>query len=144
MDWLQRLAAIEELEDAPLDAGLVAEFERAGAAAAGREIRFSTPTFKAYSSCDVEGCGKNAEGVSDPVLPCPRCGGRLTTRADDNEAVVRERLKVYQRNTEPLLAYYATRPTFRSVNGAQPPEQVAAALTAAVDAASAHAGGAIR
>ena len=50
-------------------------------------------------------------------------------RADDNEAVVRERLKVYQRDTQPLVDYYRTRPTFQSVNGAQPPDQVAAALS---------------
>jgi uncharacterized radical SAM superfamily protein len=58
--WYESLAAIEELEDAPLDAALVAEFERAGGAVAARGIRFSTPTFKSYSSCDVGGCGKNA------------------------------------------------------------------------------------
>ena len=60
MSWLERISAIEELEDAPLDAPLVAEFERAGELWAGREIRFSTPTFKSYSSCDVDGCGRNA------------------------------------------------------------------------------------
>ncbi|HSN21391.1 MAG TPA: radical SAM protein, partial [Usitatibacter sp.] len=58
--WLERLSAIEELEDAPLDAALLAELERASAGAPVREIRFSTPTFKSYSSCDVNGCGKNA------------------------------------------------------------------------------------
>jgi len=82
MDWLQRLVAIEELEDAPLDAGLVAEFERAGAAAAGREIRFSTPTFKAYSSCDVEGCGKNAfpafsVTAAGCALMCDHCQAKI-------------------------------------------------------------------
>ncbi|HET9469654.1 MAG TPA: radical SAM protein [Usitatibacter sp.] len=60
MAWLERIAAVEELEDASLDAHLLAECERASAPWAGREIRFSTPTFKSYSSCDVSGCGKNA------------------------------------------------------------------------------------
>ena len=60
MSWLESIAAIDELEDAPLDAALMARFEREGRAWAGREIRFSTPTFKSYSSCDVSGCGKNA------------------------------------------------------------------------------------
>jgi lipoyl synthase len=57
--WLERLAAIEALEDAPLDPAFVATLERAGEAAA-RPIRFSTPTFKAYSTCDMNGCGKNS------------------------------------------------------------------------------------
>ena len=60
MSWLERIAAVEELEEARLDAALLAQFEREGGAWAGREIRFSTPTFKSYSSCDVSGCGKNA------------------------------------------------------------------------------------
>jgi uncharacterized radical SAM superfamily protein len=33
--------------------------EQVGASAL-RPIRFSTPTFKAYSSCELEGCGKNS------------------------------------------------------------------------------------
>ena len=39
---------------------LVAEYERRAPRVTGREIRFSTPTFKSYSSCDVSGCGKNS------------------------------------------------------------------------------------
>src|SRR5512146_3039364 len=60
MSWLERVSTVEELEVAPLDAALLAELEREGARSIGREIRFSTPTFKSYSSCDVGGCGKNA------------------------------------------------------------------------------------
>ena len=37
---------------------------------------------------------------------------------------MRERLKVYQRETRPVLEYYQRRPTFRVVNGAQAPERV--------------------
>jgi adenylate kinase len=65
---------------------------------------------------------------------CRRCGGRLVQRSDDNDAIVRERLKVYQRQSEPLVEFYRERPTFRSINGAQPPDRVAADLTAAVEA----------
>lgn len=60
MNWHERLSAIEELEDAGLDATLIAEYERHAPRVTGREIRFSTPTFKSYSSCDVNGCGKNS------------------------------------------------------------------------------------
>ena len=45
-----------------------------------------------------------------------------------------ERLKVYHRQTEPLVEYYRVRPTFRSINGAQPPDRVAADLAAAIEA----------
>jgi len=56
-------------------------------------------------------------------------------RSDDSEAVVRDRLKVYWRETQPMIAYYHTRPTYRAVNGAQVPERVRDALVAAVAAA---------
>ena len=60
MRWLERLAALEELEDAPLDAALIGEMERCAPQVESRPLRFSTPTFKAYSSCDIESCGKNS------------------------------------------------------------------------------------
>lgn len=78
-------------------------------------------------------CGANAERQTDAV--CSRCGGTLVQRADDREDVVRERLRVYARDTRPLVEFYRDRPTFRSVNGAQPPEAVAADLAAAIEAA---------
>ena len=64
---------------------------------------------------------------------CRRCGGGLVQRSDDNDAIVRERLKVYQRQSEPLVEFYRDRPTFRSINGAQPPDRVAADLTTAIE-----------
>jgi adenylate kinase len=79
-------------------------------------------------------CGLNAEGEAAALATCQRCGGPLKQRADDQEAVVLERLKVYRRNTEPLIDYYRARPTFRSIDGAQPPERVAAELSAVVEA----------
>ena len=44
---------------------------------------------------------------------------------------MRERLKIYQRETQPLVDYYSTRPTFRSIDGNQPPDAVTAQLHAA-------------
>jgi adenylate kinase len=86
-------------------------------------------------------------GTTDPD-GCRRCGGQLVQRADDNEDVVRERLKVYHCQTEPLVEYYSRRPTFRSINGAHPADDVAADLAAAVDAAhhvaKASSGGVVR
>jgi adenylate kinase len=95
-------------------------------------------------------CGANAD-VPSPVGPaeghpepgrgmptvCGKCGGALTQRSDDREEVIRERLRVYARDTRPLLDYYSGRPTFRSVNGAQAPSAVGRDLEAAVNAARA-------
>lgn len=60
MTWLEALADIEDLEDAEFDAALVHEFERRSAGVDPRPIRFSTPTFKEYSSTELKGCGKNS------------------------------------------------------------------------------------
>ena len=78
-------------------------------------------------------CGTNASVVHGAT--CALCGGPLVQRSDDNDAVVIERLKVYHRQSEPLVEYYRVRPTFRSINGAQAPDKVAADLAAAIAAA---------
>ena len=65
---------------------------------------------------------------------CERCGGALMTRADDSDEHVREhRLEVYARESKPLLDYYRGRATFRSINGAQAPHQVAKELATKID-----------
>ena len=37
---------------------------------------------------------------------CDLCGGELIQRADDNEATVKQRLDVYEKQTAPLVEYY--------------------------------------
>jgi adenylate kinase len=84
-------------------------------------------------------CGANAElpKAGEPAATrCARCGGELVQRVDDNEQVVLERLKVYERETKPLVEFYRDRPTFRIVNGAQPPDHVAHELDMVIDDAA--------
>jgi adenylate kinase len=80
-------------------------------------------------------CGHNAPIGDGPETTCPLCGGQLVQRADDSQAIVLERLKVYRVNTKPLVDFYSGRETFRSINGAQAPDRVAADLAAAIEAA---------
>jgi adenylate kinase len=82
-------------------------------------------------------CGRNVSafaGDAATATRCAACGGELVTRSDDSADVVRERLKVYWRDTRPMIAYYDGRPTFRAIDGAQPPEQVRVAIQGAVTA----------
>jgi adenylate kinase len=67
-------------------------------------------------------CGVNA--AVEWTGNCQKCGGALIARIDDGVDVVRERLKVYHRQSEPLVDYYSARPTFRSIDGNQPPDAV--------------------
>jgi adenylate kinase len=90
-----------------------------------------------------EDCGHNADGKETEPGRCHFCGGKLTQRADDNASVVLERFKIYQRATQPLVDFYRVRPTFRSINGAQPLDRVTTELAAAV-AAIANGGGTAR
>jgi adenylate kinase len=55
---------------------------------------------------------------------CERCAGKLVQRSDDCESVVRERLKVYAREPQPLLHHYCDRLNFASIDGSQSPEVV--------------------
>jgi adenylate kinase len=80
-------------------------------------------------------CGTNGQDDSDDAR-CHDCGGRLVPRADDREAVVRNRLEVYHRQTAPLVQYYQQRPTFCRINGAQMVDEVTADIVGAVTAAS--------
>jgi adenylate kinase len=77
-------------------------------------------------------CG--AISVAGPSPACERCGGELVRRSDDEPAVVRERLAVYERDTRPLVEYYQQRPTFRTIDGSAAPDAVARELRAATDA----------
>ena len=87
-------------------------------------------------------CGTNAP--VEWTTTCGKCGGALKQRKDDNEEIVRERLKVYHRQTKPLVDYYSARPTFRAIDGNMPPDSVNSALDRAICEASTSAAGGAR
>ncbi|OGG45951.1 MAG: adenylate kinase [Candidatus Handelsmanbacteria bacterium RIFCSPLOWO2_12_FULL_64_10] len=63
---------------------------------------------------------------SPPQHPntCDHCGGPLAQRPDDAEASVRERLRVYESTTTPLIGFYANRGVLRRVSADGDPDQV--------------------
>lgn len=64
---------------------------------------------------------------------CDVCGSTdLRQRADDTEEALRERLRLYDEQTQPLLEYYRARGVVREVNGDAPIERVTADLLAAL------------
>jgi uncharacterized radical SAM superfamily protein len=60
VDWIKDLQEIEALEDAEFDPALVRDLQANAGAVLGREIRFSTPTFKEFETSEMSGCGKNS------------------------------------------------------------------------------------
>jgi adenylate kinase len=69
--------------------------------------------------------------VPDDVV-VERISGRQQGREDDRPETVRERLRVYHRATEPLVAYYESRGLLRRVDGAQDEDAVHAEIRAAL------------
>lgn len=58
--------------------------------------------------------------VTDP----PPAGEQVTQRDDDREEVVRERLVVYRRQTEPVVGHYEGQALVRRVDGSGSPDDV--------------------
>ena len=63
---------------------------------------------------------------------CDRCGGELYQREDDKPDVVRRRLDVNMKETEPLLDYYRQAGKLVEVDGELPVEEVRDRLLAAM------------
>ncbi len=64
-------------------------------------------------------CGASYHIVNIPPKVagiCDKCGGELIIRKDDSPEIIRERLAIYHRETEPLKDYYAQRGRLRSVS----------------------------
>jgi adenylate kinase len=57
---------------------------------------------------------------------CDRCGGTLFQREDDNPEAVTVRLKVYERDTAPLILYYRHLGLLLPVDATGSPEEVCA------------------
>ncbi len=67
-----------------------------------------------------ESCGTITNLIFSPPREegkCDECSGKLIQRNDDKPDVISERLKVYQRQTEPLITYYAEKDQLIRVNG---------------------------
>ena len=61
---------------------------------------------------------------SEADASCPKCGGEMYQRDDDNEATVRNRLDVYEKSTSPLIDYYRGCDLLVSIDGDRDPEVV--------------------
>ncbi len=55
---------------------------------------------------------------------CGQCGGELYQRSDDTVETAKNRLNVYNSQTEPLIAFYEEKGLLKRINGDQPIDQV--------------------
>jgi adenylate kinase len=78
-------------------------------------------------------------GINAPIewtTACGECGGALVHRTDDSDGIVGERLRVYHRQTRPIVEFYSGRPTFKTIDGNRPPDVVTASMDKAICEAS--------
>lgn len=88
-------------------------------------------------------CAKCGAGYHDSFKPpksdgiCDVCGStEFVRRADDNAQTVRERLKAYHAQTEPISAYYEKQGILTKVDGMGEIDQVTKDLTKAIKTGS--------
>lgn len=74
------------------------------------------------ASCGAPYHLKNHPPLKEDV--CDRCSGKLIQRGDDTAEVITKRLKVYQEQTAPLVAYYKKLGYLVSINGDRPQNEV--------------------
>jgi len=72
-------------------------------------------------------CGLIYNPATHPPLregKCDKCGGDITSRADDLPETVRERLKVYTKSTEPLVKFYKKDGRLLPIDAGVKPDEV--------------------
>ena len=81
------------------------------------------------------GCPKCGASYHIKYIPpkkegvCDACGTELVLRDDDKPETVKNRLKVYHEQTQPLIDYYTKQGALKEVDGTVDPEDVFKAIT---------------
>lgn len=86
----------------------------------GFEVSEETMVVRLAGRRVCEKCGANYHLERlPPKRPnlCDRCRGALKARSDDNPATIRNRLKVYETQTAPLLDFYRAQGKLRLLSG---------------------------
>ena len=122
---LSQAEYLDDITDLDLVALLEVDREELMARLTGRRI------------CDD--CGANYHVEFSPPEEagvCDECGGELIQRDDDNEETVRERLEVFDENTQPVIDYYDDEGELVRVDGEGAPEAVWSDLHDEIEAAT--------
>ena len=72
-------------------------------------------------------CGANYHILNMPPKKqgvCDKCGGALYQRDDDKEAAIRQRLKIFNILTKPMINYYKRKGVLHTINGNQAPDRI--------------------
>ncbi|MGH2693209.1 MAG: adenylate kinase [Actinomycetota bacterium] len=71
-------------------------------------------------------CGRNYHVDVPPKedWKCDACGGDVVPRNDDNDEAIKERLRLYHEQTEPLREHYEQQGVLRVIDGVGSPDKV--------------------
>ena len=98
------------------------------------DVPVSLVTERLSSRRVCQECGNIYKDTDNEAISgtCSNCGGDVIQRKDDQPEAIAKRLEAYERDTEPLLAFYQERGLLVVVDGAQSPDEVTAALVAVI------------
>lgn len=99
------------------------------------EVEFEALVQRLTGRRSCESCGAVFNIYTSPSRlddRCDKCGGNLRHRSDDNEETITNRLKVYEAQTEPLIAYYRQQGKLRVVQGQGEIPDILAAIESAI------------
>ena len=101
------------------------------------EVSESTTLSRNSNRRMCSACGKifsSLRGGEDHAALCSSCGGKLVVRPDDAPETIKHRLQIYQKQTSPLLAYFAEK-NIRGIviDGEPAPDIVFSSIRAALD-----------
>lgn len=85
-------------------------------------------------ACSACGNIVNLNYIEDDST-CPYCGSKNTfvKRKDDEEDIIRNRLRVFHETTEPVINYYRDKTEVIEINGSRPVEDVTAEILDKLD-----------
>lgn len=81
-------------------------------------------------------CGASYHMIFNPPKQegvCGQCGGELYQRSDDTLETAKNRLNVYDQQTEPLISFYQEQGLLKLIDGDQPIDQVLSNILKALD-----------
>lgn len=113
LDGFPRTIRQAEILEGVTDIGLVVNLKLPEQALIEKCLgrRICSQCGKNFNIASINNKGENGKpGISmAPLMPPPQCASKLVTRADDTEAVVKERLRIYDEMSQPLEEFYRSR-----------------------------------
>lgn len=106
--------ALAELTDIDYVVNLEVPFDRLVSRISGRRV--------------CPDCGAVHHISTHSGCECRDCGGKLYQRDDDKAETVENRLRVYEAQTEPLIAYYREKGLLHTIDGDRTPAEVDASI----------------